>query len=54
MTKQDNLNRLYAQILKIDECGKDFLEKIVTETAAKRGYTVMSPPAKEFSGENRH
>jgi hypothetical protein len=49
VAKQDKLNRLYAQILNIDEDGKDFLEKIVTEAAASRNF----PPVKRLPGENR-
>jgi hypothetical protein len=42
-TKQDNLNRLYSQILRIDEDGKDFLKNLVTQAAgANREIPMMS------------
>jgi hypothetical protein len=53
MAKQDNLNRLYAQILKIDEDGKDFLQNIVTGAAASRGFAGMAASAGDMPDENR-
>jgi hypothetical protein len=44
VTRQENLNRLYAQILKIDEDGKDFLTNIVTQAVANRGFPGMVVP----------
>ncbi|GHV32110.1 hypothetical protein AGMMS4952_21940 [Spirochaetia bacterium] len=41
MAKQDKLNRLYAQILKMDEDGKDFLKTIVTQAGANQGFPGM-------------
>jgi hypothetical protein len=38
IAKQDKLNRLYAQILKMDEDGKVFLKKIVTQAGANHGF----------------
>jgi hypothetical protein len=53
MVRQDKLNRLYAQILKIDEDGKDFLTNIVTQAVAKRSFMAMPAPIKEPPDENR-
>ncbi|GHV39497.1 hypothetical protein AGMMS49546_11650 [Spirochaetia bacterium] len=41
IASQDKLNRLYAQILKIDEDGKVFLKKIVTQAGANLGFPGM-------------
>ncbi|GHV93615.1 hypothetical protein AGMMS50268_41180 [Spirochaetia bacterium] len=41
IASQDKLNRLYAQILKIDEDGKVFLKKIVTQAGANLGFLGM-------------
>jgi hypothetical protein len=51
--KQVNLNRLYAQILKLDEDGKDFLINVVTQAAVKRGFMGMPYPVKGLSGEGK-
>jgi hypothetical protein len=51
--KQDNLNRLFTQILKIDEDGKDFLKKIVTQAGNNRSFVGMPDPIKEPPDENR-
>ena len=40
IAKQDKLNRLYAQILKMDEDGKVFLKKIVAQAEANRDMPV--------------
>jgi hypothetical protein len=53
MAKQDKLNRLYAQILKIDEDGKDFLQNIVTGAAARRDFAVMAASMGDSPDENR-
>ncbi|GHV84296.1 hypothetical protein AGMMS50212_16360 [Spirochaetia bacterium] len=49
--KQERLNRLYAQILQIDEDGKDFLKNIVTQTWANRNFTVMSASIRDVPDE---
>jgi hypothetical protein len=52
MAKQDKLNRLYAQILKIDEDGKDFLTNILTKAGANRSFAGMPVSIRELADEN--
>jgi hypothetical protein len=47
------LNRLYAQILKIDEDGKDFLTNIVTQAVDNRRFSGISASIRDLPDENR-
>jgi hypothetical protein len=47
LARQKKLNRLYAQILKIDEDGKDFLKNILTQATAARSSAGMPSSIKD-------